>query len=1084
MSGQSIGQTIGTIVGYLWTGTPIGAAIGGAVGGAAGAYLDPPDPVYGPRLDDRKVQTSTYGVNIPRLFGSVRVAGNVIWAEDIEEVETETEVGGKGGPGQSVFTYSYFGTFAVLIAFGQIRGIRRMWCDSVLVYDGANEALPDPDFGIVFYPGGEEQLPDPTIEAALGVGNAPAYRGFSYFVVNRLPLERFGNRIPSITVEVLAEGEWQDDGATELPDASDSAYVFTAAIQRVDGHLVAVSKPTFTTMRLSVIDPVTGERTLEADHSYFLEGGDGGMFYVPPTDEVWLCDEDRTLQRFNATTLAHVGSVEIGWEGVAAAYDHVNRRILAHRAGIGSAYANAYTPITLEGHVLYPPPTAASGASSAGQLVVGGSTIVLATGTVFGFEALLSNVLEPPTANLVGTVNVPNGNIGCWDWMRQRYVVAARNTGNDSLWTVTDTNPPVFTEYTFSGAHFGSPRDMHYSSALDAIIVWHHSAGVQGFVFDADTLELIHQITPIQDLGATRAFMSQLDAGTALVVGSNQTYEVFLHGTTVGATVGTLCEAGGLVAADYDVSELTQRLRGYLVSSQAPARSAIEQLAQIYLFDGVEQDDLLYFRRRGGPAVATIRREELGAGVDKAGEVAVETVRAQELSLPKRVYINAPDPAMDHQPGSQYGEKLARQAGEDVTISTAAVLTANENKRTAMAIVFDRWAGRYSLPVATTRRYARLVPTDPIEVDGRRYRIVNRMDDGGVIQLECVSDDRDTINQIADGVASSFGGQSIAVNVPTNLLVLDIALLRDAEDDPGAYVAAYGISPHWRGGVIYTSADDGATWSRAATMPRPGSVVGAATNALGNWTGGNRFDEGNTLNVSLSNNGTPASTTRLGVLNGGNGLAIESTVNGETEWEILQYRDVELESNGSYTLTGLLRGRRGTEYAMAGHAAGDRVVLLSTGTIRNIEIDSSVIGIERPYRAVTIGDTIAQTPEQEVTITAERLYPWSPVLLGGGRNAAGDVVLNWVRRTRVDGEWRDLVDAALGESSEAYVVVIYTTSGRTAVARTISGLSAQTTTYTAAQQTSDFGSLQSTVYWAVRQVSATVGNGHIAHGTT
>ena len=33
-----------------------------------------------------------------------------------------------------------------------------------------------------------------------------------------------------------------------------------------------------------------------------------------------------------------------------------------------------------------------------------------------------------------------------------------------------------------------------------------------------------------------------------------------------------------------------------------------------------------------------------------------------------------------------------------------------------------------------------------------------------------------------------------------------------------------------------------------------------------------------------------------------------------------------------------------------------------------------------------------------------------------GRDAAGNIVITWARRTRVDGEWRDYADAGLGET--------------------------------------------------------------------
>ena len=39
----------------------------------------------GPRLGDLSVQTSSYGTQIPRIYGTMRVAGSVIWATDLIE---------------------------------------------------------------------------------------------------------------------------------------------------------------------------------------------------------------------------------------------------------------------------------------------------------------------------------------------------------------------------------------------------------------------------------------------------------------------------------------------------------------------------------------------------------------------------------------------------------------------------------------------------------------------------------------------------------------------------------------------------------------------------------------------------------------------------------------------------------------------------------------------------------------------------------------------------------------------------------------------------------------------------------------
>ncbi len=1072
-------QLVLTAVGSIWG--PWGAAIGSAIGGAIDASMQELPDVVGPRIDDKRVQNSSYGATIPYIFGAVRCAGNVIYAEDLEEVMTETEVGGKGGPSQTTITYSYYGTFAVLIGFGPCRGVRRIWADAVLIYDGRIQTPMPPDFDFVFYRGDETQLADPTMEAALGVDQVPGYRGFSYIVFNRMPLERFGNRLPSITVEVLGDGDWSSD-ETEI--GSSSAVRYDGAVQRMDGMLVTVGEPVAGTTRLCVVDPSTGEITLTVDHvgidifSSHVVLYDGAVTFVPPTNEVWVSPGNADgigFRRFDADTLAYKGLIDIGgWNSAVSAYDPTLQKVVVHRSSsqVGSA---TVALAEVDGFL----GTAVDGMFFATQVVTGGSAVFLACGGLHEFGVyslgswLVSLLVEHPTPS--------SGNIGVFDTLRQRFVVFGASGTDGAVWTVTDANPPVITLTTPAGM-FGTsaPTDAQYLPGLDVYAVWSSVAGVVILtVIDAETLEVLVNDTSVSANGVTAAFPSLDDPGEVFVLGNYQPYNVQLYGTTVGATVARLCDVSGLVPADYNVSELTQRLRGYLVGQIAAARGAIEQLAKVYFFDGVEQDDLLYFRLRGGATVATISRDECGAGIDDAAEPAIDDTRGQELDLPRRLSLTAPDPARDHQPGTQYAERLARQAGEEESITVATVLTSTEAVRQALTLMFDRWSGRYRLRFATMRKYARLNPTDPVVLDGRRVRIVSRSDEAGVIKFDAVTDDAEVHDQIAAGIDGVFPGQQIAVLVPTNLLLLDIALLRDADDYPGAYVAAYGIAPQWRGGVIYTSADDGLSWTRVATMPKPGSAMGSATNALGNFFGGNVFDELNTLNVSLTN-GSASSTTRLGALNGGNALAIESA----DGWEVLQYRDAVQEADGTWTLSGLLRGRRGTDHAMAGHAAGDRMVLLDTASIRNIEIDSSVIGVERPYRAVSIGATIANSAEQDVTITAERLKPLSPVQLGGGRNAAGDVLLQFRRRTRVGGEWRDSVDASLGEDSEAYEVDIFTTSGRTTVARTITGLSSPAATYTAAQQTTDFGSAQPTVYWAAYQMSETVGRGHVAHGTT
>ncbi len=80
----------------------------------------------------------------------------------------------------------------------------------------------------------------------------------------------------------------------------------------------------------------------------------------------------------------------------------------------------------------------------------------------------------------------------------------------------------------------------------------------------------------------------------------------------------------------------------------------------------------------------------------------------------------------------------------------------------------------------------------------------------------------------------------------------------------------------------------------------------------------------------------------------------------------------------------------------------------------------------------------------------------------------------WVRRTRLNGDWKDAVDVPLSEESERYEVDIM--SGVT-LKRTITGLTSPTASYTAAQQVTDFGSAQASILVNVYQLSTAVGRG-------
>src|SRR3954454_12172765 len=181
---QFAGAALGSVFG------PLGAILGRAAGAIAGGFIDaelfgaPTRRAEGPRLDDLRVMGSTEGAGIPRVWGRMRVAGEVIWATNFEEViSTRSEGGGKGagsGPKTKVPQYEYFANFAVALAEGPIARVGRVWADGKL-FDLSGLTRR-------FYGGDEDQEPDSLIAAKEGSDAAPAYRGTAYVVFESMPL--------------------------------------------------------------------------------------------------------------------------------------------------------------------------------------------------------------------------------------------------------------------------------------------------------------------------------------------------------------------------------------------------------------------------------------------------------------------------------------------------------------------------------------------------------------------------------------------------------------------------------------------------------------------------------------------------------------------------------------------------------------------------------------------------------------------------------------------------------------------------------------------------------------------------------
>lgn len=223
-------QAAGAFLGGAFGG--VGAAIGTAAGSIAGYIIDSQliastRSIEGPRLRSARPFSAEEGASIPRVYGTARLSGSVvIWATRFEEVRTTRRRGFKGGP--KVTNFSYFANVAFALCEGEIAAIRRIWAD------GRELDLKHVNYRV--YRGTEDQLPDPLLEAKQGPGNAPAYRGVSYIVFDRLPIDNYGNRIPQFSFEVIRPvGSFNDRiRAVALIPGSTEYGLSTTAVAKVE----------------------------------------------------------------------------------------------------------------------------------------------------------------------------------------------------------------------------------------------------------------------------------------------------------------------------------------------------------------------------------------------------------------------------------------------------------------------------------------------------------------------------------------------------------------------------------------------------------------------------------------------------------------------------------------------------------------------------------------------------------------------------------------------------------------------------------------------------------------------------------
>jgi hypothetical protein len=443
------------------------------------------------------------------------------------------------------------------------------------------------------------------------------------------------------------------------------------------------------------------------------------------------------------------------------------------------------------------------------------------------------------------------------------------------------------------------------------------------------------------------------------------------------------------------VSELTaDEVPGFGIARQISVRGALELLATTYAFEAIESDHQLKFKKRGRPPSRVITEDDLAPLSDR--ETFRET-RAQEVDLPLRFSVRYQDADLDADEGTQTARRIAgpdatMASHNEATLDLPITLTATQAMTVALRQLYGAWLERVMHEWQTDWTHLDLEPGDVVQIalhDGSLFAVRLLQCELGAnlaVSWQTVVEESSSYTVPAvPAPALNHIPRAEPVSSTAKLFLLDLPLLQDLDDvqrvATGTYWAggAY-FDPPWKGAMLFSS-DDGAVYASVDEAFAAASW-GAAINALPDTDTPFQTDTTSELRVAMVS-GELSSVTALDMLNGANRAAL---IRSDGVAEIIQFQDAVLE-NGVYTLTTLLRGRRGTEVFTGGHAAGDLFVLLDGVSRRGLPL--SRIGATLHHRLVGRGGELRDAATHVATLVARDLMPYAPAHLTLDGEVAG-----------------------------------------------------------------------------------------------
>jgi hypothetical protein len=418
-----------------------------------------------------------------------------------------------------------------------------------------------------------------------------------------------------------------------------------------------------------------------------------------------------------------------------------------------------------------------------------------------------------------------------------------------------------------------------------------------------------------------------------------------------------------------------------------------------------------------GSPVVGLPADAIDARRPAEPHVAERRKRATSDSQPGCLDLTFYDTSRDYQPGLQRARWSA--APRTAQQSIAAAMSPAEAKALAVTRLHAGQVARVRRTLRLSWRHVGVRAGAHVSLPGDAaiWRVREARFENFIVHLE-LEQVVPTMAATRVGVVEADGGRALTSDImpvgETTLHILDLPPLdANPASAPRLWVAGGGAASGWRRAAVLLRANNQDEFANIGLL-EGGTMIGTALTVLppARSCGWDRFSS---IDVELLSDRDWLEPRDPSAVLAGANLALIGD-------ELVQFADIDVLGPRRFRLSRLLRGRRGTEAAIGGHAIAERFVLLDPA--RMLPVDFALDSLGRSGVARPAGGGDAAVTDTGFTITGNAVRPLSPVHLRARRDG-GDIVVSWVRRSRTGFAWIDFVDAPIGEDREAYRIDVH-----------------------------------------------------------